>query len=137
MDVRDDHRRVHCTRCGALVRICAACDHGQRYCAGECARLARRATLRDAGRRYQQTLRGRRHHAHRQHRYRERCAQKVTHHGSTASAAAQTLPPAAQGTARVPTRLDPPRPAASAEAVRCDFCGRECSARVRIHHPWR
>jgi hypothetical protein len=37
--------------------------------------------LRNAGRRYQQSFRGRLHHARRQSRWRERQREKVTHHG--------------------------------------------------------
>ena len=62
---------------------------GQQYCAAGCSGLARRESLRAAGRRYQHSRRGRHCHAERQRRYRHRrregaCREKVTHQGSAA-----------------------------------------------------
>lgn len=70
-----------CERCTQQVRVCHRCDHGQRYCRDGCAALARRESVRRAGRRYQQSAGGRRCHARRQSEYRRRRAQKVTHQG--------------------------------------------------------
>jgi hypothetical protein len=73
--------------------ICSHCDRGQIYCTGGCAWTARRIKQREAGRRYQQSYRGRRRHAERMARYRARragrgpaLAKKVTHHGPPATA---------------------------------------------------
>jgi hypothetical protein len=59
-------RLLNCARCQQQLRVCRRCDHGQRYCPEPCAHQARRACVRAAGHRYQQTLRGRLHHARRQ-----------------------------------------------------------------------
>ena len=83
---RLDYRLFLCARCDRHVAVCSICDRGQIYCEGECARLARQESLQAAGQRYQQTSCGRRLHAARQDRYRERQAspstQKVTHQGT-------------------------------------------------------
>lgn len=70
-----------CARCRAQVLICSGCDRGQIYCTQACSAAARRASLREAGRRYQASRRGRITHAARARRYRER-RNKVTHQGS-------------------------------------------------------
>ena len=69
----DDARRIRCSRCRRQVFICSRCDRGQQYCGARCSGLARRESLRAAGRRYQQSQRGRHCHAERQRRYRHRC----------------------------------------------------------------
>jgi uncharacterized protein YfaQ (DUF2300 family) len=61
------------------VRICRRCDRGQRYCARDCAREARRASVREAGRRFRESEAGRagnsrRQAAHQQRRARRRAA---------------------------------------------------------------
>ena len=71
-------RMFLCDRCRVQVIICSRCDRGQRYCTGNCADDARRASLRAAGRRYQCSRRGRLTHAERSRRYRRR-QQNVTH----------------------------------------------------------
>ncbi len=86
MAVEDGYRLFNCARCHEQVRICPACDHGQLYCVGACAGIRRRETLQRAGARYQRTCRGARKHAARQHVYRARRAQKVTHHGFSPAA---------------------------------------------------
>ena len=64
-----------------IVPVCppgTCCDRGQQYCGARCSGLARRESLRAAGRRYQQSRRGRHCHrcarrdAERQRRYRRR-----------------------------------------------------------------
>jgi hypothetical protein len=62
-----------------LVGSC--CDRGQVYCTGDCAKKARRQSMREAGRRYQASKKGRLAHAARQRKYREQkrlMAQQVT-----------------------------------------------------------
>ena len=73
-----------CAQCHQVVVICRHCDRGQRYCSTACAQAGRRVSLRDAGRRYQQTPLGRRNNAIRQKRYRIRSATTVTHQSSPA-----------------------------------------------------
>ena len=70
-------RYIICARssCRRPFALCAQCDRGHRYCSSRCRDEARRASLRAAGRRHQQTREGRLDHADRQRRYRER----VTH----------------------------------------------------------
>ncbi len=46
------YRLYNCARCAAQVRLCRRCDHGNVYCAGECARISRRESVRRAGARY-------------------------------------------------------------------------------------
>lgn len=78
-------RLFQCLGCQRQVIICRQCDRGQSYCAQGCAQRARRASLRQAGRRYQQSFQGRLNHALRQRRYREKQSQEkaiVTHHTS-------------------------------------------------------
>ena len=91
-------RRFLCARCRAPMLVCSHCDRGQIYCATGCAAAARQHSQREAGRRYQGSLRGRFRHAARTRRWRERQAlqaesggppemarpQSVTHQGSPA-----------------------------------------------------
>ena len=82
------YRLYNCLRCEEQVRICERCDHGNVYCAGECASIRRRESLRRAQTRYQRSRRGARRHAARQRRWRERQRQTpkiVTHQGSPAT----------------------------------------------------
>lgn len=87
------YRLYSCGRCAQQVRICRDCDRGNRYCAGECARMRRRESLHRAAQRYQQGHRGACRHAARQRVWRERRAQKVTHHGSLGDAGACIVTP--------------------------------------------
>jgi hypothetical protein len=66
------YRLYNCQRCEVQVRICERCDHGNVYCAGECATIRRHESLRRAQARYQRTRGGARRHAARQRRWRER-----------------------------------------------------------------
>jgi len=76
------NRLFNCAACRKLLVICSKCDRGNIYCS-ECAPERRRQRRREATARYQATPRGRRTHAERQRRYRERLkTQKVTHAGS-------------------------------------------------------
>ena len=98
-------RRFLCARCRAPTLVCSHCDRGQIYCAAGCAAAVRQQSQRDAGRRYQGSLRGRFRHAARTRRWRERQAllavpvdrsemappQSVTHQGSPAPASDAVL----------------------------------------------
>ena len=79
------YRMYGCGRCAEQVRICSDCDHGNVYCAGECAQIRRRESLCRAGERYQLSYRGACLHAARQSAWRQRQAQIVTHQGSLPS----------------------------------------------------
>jgi len=61
-----------CARCLAEVVVCSACDRGRRYCGRECSAQARRASMLEAGRRYQSGRAGRFAHARSIWRYRQR-----------------------------------------------------------------
>jgi len=76
------YRLFNCRRCAVQVRICCNCDHGNVYCAGKCAQIARRESTQRAGETYQLGRSGALNHAARQHTFRERQTQIVTHQGS-------------------------------------------------------
>jgi len=65
-------RLYSCVLCRRLTIICSRCDRGQIYCSPECSQKARRRKQRKANRDYQDTKKGRRKHAERTHRYRQR-----------------------------------------------------------------
>jgi len=81
------YRLYMCRRCAKQVRICGACDRGNRYCADGCAQIRRRESRCRASERYQKSYRGAVKHAQRQRTWRQRKQQKVTHGGSLAGAA--------------------------------------------------
>jgi len=58
--------------CHTLTAICSRCDRGQIYCSRECSRKARGSKQREANKGYQDTEKGRKNHAERARRYRER-----------------------------------------------------------------
>lgn len=76
------NRLLNCVACSKLRFICSKCDRGNIYCS-VCAPERRLQARRRASARYQATHRGKRMHADRQRRYRERLKmQKVTHNCS-------------------------------------------------------
>jgi len=78
----EPNRFFNCASCRRLVVICSNCDRGNWYCPA-CAPEVRAERVREAGRRYQSTPRGKMMHARRQQRYRQRQKlQKVTHQSS-------------------------------------------------------
>ena len=129
MDPRPDSRRLVCDRCRTAVYICSWCDRGHRYCSRRCREAARRQTLVSAGRRYQQTRRGRRRHACRQQAYRERQKRKVTHHPCrTPSGSATVAACVREGVVRHQRMaLEPP----GRRELRCKVCGEACERVVR------
>lgn len=116
-----------CAGCRAQALICSDCDRGHIYCCAICSRSARRTSIQEAGRRYQNSRSGRLKHAERMRRYRAKI-EKVTHHGS--------LPPsnnallisdsAASATPALPVCM-----ASSVPAWHCHFCRCRCSEFVR------
>jgi hypothetical protein len=113
-------RLYNCVRCHAQVRICSRCDRNNIYCISTCSRQSRVLSLRMAGKRYQNSLRGRQMHARRQQRYR---AQKkiVTHHSSLPQPPNDLLPPKPNDRIKQPARGD----------ICCQFCGKPCSPFIR------
>jgi hypothetical protein len=116
-----------CARCRALFLVCSRCDRGQLYCAEGCSQVARRESVKAAGRRYQQGRDGRRHHAARQRRYRAR-QQKVTHQGSPPELPGDVLPTGSAVAAKRHVSCRPPTFATHY----CHFCGGACEAHVRL-----
>ena len=149
----ETYRLYNCGRCAQQVRICRDCDRGNQYCAGDCARIRRRESQRRAGRRYQGSYRGARRHAARQHIWRARQTQKVTHQGSLAPAGAVIVVSTSTTTTQE-THVDiagvavPPATACALVApraqrrwpvarcvvarARCCFCGRVLSRFARL-----
>lgn len=75
-------RFYQCLLCHEQTVICSKCDHGQIYCSSRCSALARRKSLKAAGKRYQLTINGKRNHAARQARYEMNLKTNLTHHSS-------------------------------------------------------
>lgn len=134
-DYAPQARRFLCAvpGCRVPVLICSDCDRGHMYCA-DCAPHARRRSLRQAGRRYQASSRGRIKHAERSRRYRARHYRarqnNVTHHGSLQDRTNALLvtDPAVIVEEQVPmdSRQSRHRP-----RWFCLRCGRRCSEHVR------
>lgn len=85
-----------CALCFEQVLLCTRCDRGNIYCSRVCASIVRKKSLREAGIRYQDSLKGRLNHALRQRRYMQRvraCKNKMTHQGSCATARDGLLAP--------------------------------------------
>ncbi len=68
--------------CGAMFFICLSCYRGQTYCSQPCREKSRREQLRQANRRYQQSLEARLDHRDRQRQYRRRRFCRVTDQSS-------------------------------------------------------
>lgn len=75
-------RLYNCCRCHDQVIVCSDCDRGQRYCTKGCRHKARKASLKRASKKYQESRAGRFNNAARQNRFRQRKKHKVTHHCS-------------------------------------------------------
>jgi len=112
-----------CVLCHCQVIICSHCDHGNLYCSGSCSSIARKAAVKAAGKRYQDTRRGRTKHAARQQRYRDRC-KIVTHQGSLSPPVNALLITHPEAPAVVAAVTD--------EGIHCCFCNRLCSAFLRL-----
>ena len=136
-------RRFVCARCRAPVLVCSHCDRGQVYCAAGCSARARRQSQRDAGRRYQDSLPGRFHHAARTQRWRVRqaalamstpmpvatsvgppAAQSVTHQGSPLGASDAVL----AAPSSMPVAAAAPAPAAPDQPCRTVTTSSACTA---------
>lgn len=135
----ETHRLYTCGRCRTQVQICRHCDHGNLYCAGECADLRRRESVRRAGDRYQRSRRGACLHAARQSTWRARQRQKVTHQGSLPAAVTATV---VVTSSEVTTQVDhadsadvepqPLRDPSSIPTRLCSFCRRVLAPFARL-----
>jgi len=124
-----------CARCRTQVLICSCCDRGQIYCAGGCAREARRDAQRAAGRRYQASFRGRVNHATRSERWRVR-QKNVTHQGSPPPPDDLVLGDAVvaaghRSVTAMPAIVEPVQGLGAPRSC-CHWCGRRCPLLVRI-----
>jgi hypothetical protein len=125
----ESYRLYSCRGCNVSVSICGRCDHGNIFCAGECAAVSSRESGRRAGARYQRTRRGARRHAARQQAWRERQLDKVTHVGCAPTGPVFTMS-VTVGMAALELTDAPLAPEKSHEAPRnrqrvagrCDFC---------------
>ena len=136
------YRLYNCERCQVQVRICERCDHGNVYCAGECARIRRRESQRRAQARYQRSHGGARRHAARQRRWRERQRQKqtiVTHQGFpvTVTQCIVAVSPVIRSQPIDASPGEPEqRPQIRPPLERCAFCGAALPDWTR-QRPWR
>lgn len=134
-------RMFLCAACRAQVVVCSDCDRGQRYCADGCSQRTRRRLQREAGSRYQRSLKGRHKHAECMRRWRARRgarANKVTHQGSLEPgvndvlAASQTSAPICIALPAASLRIPIAALAVTALApCRCHFCGAAMPIQLR------
>jgi hypothetical protein len=132
MAARDSWRLTSCALCQRQMRLCSECDRFNRYCSPACAAEARRRGLREAGRRYQATEKGRSRNCLRQQRFRDR----VTHQSSpidppareqAAPVAATAMAPAAGPAVPLPKEEDHVRcveVTGNGGPLRCTICGK-------------
>jgi len=118
MPMERSARLFNCARCGCQVWICSSCDRGNLYCGSNCSKAARRSSLCEAGKRYQDSRRGKLKHAARQTLYRKR-QNFVTHHSSQ-------IPFFDLSLLRTNETIN------ANSLGRCNFCGRNCSSWLRI-----
>ena len=115
-------RLFQCAFCQIQVLICTYCDCANIYCK-PCALGARKRSTQAAGKRYQKTDSGKRKHAQRQKRYRERqklLSESVTHHPSQPATAHDSL-----------LSLHEMAVAIIKRGIYCHFCERVVSLFVR------
>lgn len=117
-------RLFNCVLCHVQTVICSPCDRGNIYCGPICASLARRASLRKANQRYQSSLNGKRKHAERQRRYRQR-QKKMTDQGSQNFLEHAVL-------VCKPRKGEEQSIGANGSAIYCHFCGNACSSFLRF-----
>jgi len=123
MPMETDARLYHCVLCHRQVLICSVCDRGNIYCDPKCSAVARRQSLRKAAKQYQQTYPGRLKHAARQHCYRARQKEKVTHQGSQQAAA--------HSPSQEPDKPINPELSVATADLHCHFCTRRVLPFIR------
>jgi hypothetical protein len=137
--VMDSYRAFSCGRCRRYQHVCVSCDRGQVYC-GECRHARRRRCVREAGRCYQDSQRGRFLHAERQRRYWLRVAarralqaplaaafsmrekHKVTHQRVSTRATPKAAPLASRSLCGSATKSPPA----------CSYCEQSCGPYLRL-----
>jgi hypothetical protein len=117
--------------CYKQTKICSKCDRGNIYCSFECSELARKKSINNAGKRYQQTKKGRIAHAQRQQKYisNKLVQEKMTHQGSNPEPQDVLLSSVDDNT----RSESPNRSAVLENAVHyCDFCSNYSSDYLRF-----
>jgi hypothetical protein len=117
-------RLYQCALCYRQVIICSDCDRGNIYCKLTCSQQARKESLKNTRRRYQNTKIGRHKHAARQKRYRLRQKEKmikVTDQGSHEKTTHDLLTSESNN-----VKKD-----IGNHKVYCHFCNRNCSLFLR------
>ena len=127
MSMQTSSRLYNCLQCHAQVILCHHCDHGNRYCTKGCSKIARRASLNRATKKYQQSRAGRFNNAARQKRFREQKKQKVTHHAS------QTISLSAVLNKQSKTPKSVSYPTKHTSVLYCHHCGKVCNPFLRHH----
>jgi len=107
-------REFACARCGTRIQICGRCDRGNIYCGIVCSSLARFASLKAAGKRYQKTFAGKINNAKRQKAYRLRQKNILQNTPSQIKITHQSSPD---------SRCNAVLPAPKLTPDHCDFCG--------------
>lgn len=114
--------------CGAMFFICLSCYRGQTYCSQPCRQKSRREQLRQANRRYQQSLEGRLDHRDRQRQYRRRRCGRVTDQSSLAPYSCRRISRARLGESTPPAAQESPMFRSSRlesfHRLVCKVCGR-------------
>ena len=118
-------RLYQCSRCHAQVIICTRCDRGQRYCAGDCRHKARSESVKRATKKYQLTRIAHFKNAARQHRFRQRQQQKVTHQGSSPKRLHDLLK------TRLTEIKETQKSSLPDSTCQCHFCGAVCKPFLR------
>jgi hypothetical protein len=112
--------------CGAMFFLCLSCYRGQTYCSQPCREKSRREQLRQANRRYQQSLEARLDHRDRQRQYRRRRCGRVTDQSSLAPHFCRRISPARlreSPVAEKPNELRQPAQRKHFQRLVCSVCG--------------
>jgi len=107
--------RISCKRCHTPFYICRGCYRGQAYCCDFCRISNRRASLRNAQKRYRRTEKGKKAHREAESRRRQRHSPENRKNMDD------------QGTTKlisVPRKLETVQFSRLGEIASCNFCGR-------------
>jgi hypothetical protein len=113
-------RLYNCVCCRQLVVLCSECDKGNIYCFDGCSEKQRTQSLREAGKRYQGTFKGKRNAARRQAEFRERTRKATAEPPSPENKV--TLQGAEENTLPVLMDLDPRE--GEVGLMYCHCCGK-------------
>jgi hypothetical protein len=124
-------RIYNCGICHKQTKICSKCDRGNIYCSSECSEFARKESIKSAGKRYQQTKKGKLAHAQRQKNYivRKITQEKMTHQGSNPKPPDVLLSPAEDN---MPPEIPNGGAVIQSTIHYCDFCRNYSSSSLRF-----